>query len=518
MYFRVSTGQCPKVIYVSSSLLVTFSIQIYRQVLNPCKDGVMIPLAFPQSRVRTCLSKVLSLSRWHVGVGMLLALCFGCTGCATFDPAAAAAGTSSKIAISGHLPQATLGSPYNAVVAVSGGAAPYHFATIAGQFPPGLTINPASGSISGTPKTEGFFNFVLSVADNSENFKGLRILGIGVRKRTRGVAVAVLPFSVDLASGASHQFEAMVTNTGNSAVTWAVSAGKISTTGLFTAPKVTSAKLIQLTATSKADPTRRGVAVINVSPAVAPATLSMAANNLPEASEGAPYSAALHASGGAAPYRWKVASGALPSGFELDAVGGFITGLTQETGNFSFAATVSDSSGQSVSRKLTLDVTTSNAGGFDGPAELPRVYVNSSLADTPAPGAVHVVKSGGNLQAALDSAKCGDTISLEAGGTFSGKVVLRAKNCDDNHWIIVRTSAPDSALPPEGSRSRPVMPGLLPFLAGQHFSAPRRAKCWPRSCMRRVPTVLFCWQTGRTTTDCWDLKSLAPVRRTPFPI
>ena len=83
---------------------------------------------------------------------------------------------------------------------------------------------------------------------------------------------------------------------------------------------------------------------------------------------------------------------------------------------------------------------------FDGPAELPRVYVKSSLADTPAASRVRLVKDGDNLQEALDNANCGDTLKLQAGATFQGMYRLPGKPCDNAHWIIVRTSA-DDALP-----------------------------------------------------------------------
>jgi len=96
----------------------------------------------------------------------------------------------------------------------------------------------------------------------------------------------------------------------------------------------------------------------------------------------------------------------------------------------------------------------------DGLAELPRLHVRSSLADTPAPGKTRLVHAGDNLEETLSSAACGDTIKLEAGAAFSGKFVLPAKNCDDAHWIILRTSAPDSALPPEGSRVTPCYAGV----------------------------------------------------------
>lgn len=99
-------------------------------------------------------------------------------------------------------------------------------------------------------------------------------------------------------------------------------------------------------------------------------------------------------------------------------------------------------------------------GNFDGPAELPRVYVKSGLADTPAPGRVKTLKEGDNLQQALDSAKCGDTLKLQAGATFVGIFRVPNKPCDDGHWIIVRTSAADTDLPPEGTRLTPCYAGV----------------------------------------------------------
>jgi len=100
------------------------------------------------------------------------------------------------------------------------------------------------------------------------------------------------------------------------------------------------------------------------------------------------------------------------------------------------------------------------AQNYDGPAELPRVTVSSAMSDTPAPGAVINLNAGDNLQSALNSAACGDTIQLHEGATFTGRFTFPAKNCDDNHWIIVRTSAADSVLPAEGSRLTPCYAGV----------------------------------------------------------
>jgi hypothetical protein len=103
---------------------------------------------------------------------------------------------------------------------------------------------------------------------------------------------------------------------------------------------------------------------------------------------------------------------------------------------------------------------------FDGPAELPRVWIKSSLANTPAPGSIHTAKAGDNLQEAINSAACGDTLKLQAGAVFAGLCQFPAKSCDDAHWIIIRTSAPDYALPPEDTRLTPCYAGV-PSLPGR---------------------------------------------------
>ncbi len=112
---------------------------------------------------------------------------------------------------------------------------------------------------------------------------------------------------------------------------------------------------------------------------------------------------------------------------------------------------------------------------FDGPAELPRLHVQSTLTSTPAPSRVLSVRGGDDLQKAIDVAKCGDTLKLEAGATFRGVFYLPAKSCDDSHWIVIRTSAPDENLPAEGTRISPCYAGI-PSLPGRpdfHCVSPR---------------------------------------------
>jgi hypothetical protein len=60
-----------------------------------------------------------------------------------------------------------VGLTYDAALKVTGGEAPYVFSIPAGQLPPGVTLNTASGAISGTPSATGNFSFDASVTDST---------------------------------------------------------------------------------------------------------------------------------------------------------------------------------------------------------------------------------------------------------------------------------------------------------------------------------------------------------------
>lgn len=85
-------------------------------------------------------------------------------------------------------------------------------------------------------------------------------------------AVTVAPSTANVAGGATQQFDATVTGTNSpsQAVTWAATAGTVSSSGLFTAPAATSAiQTVTVTATSVANTARSGTAIITV-PALPP--------------------------------------------------------------------------------------------------------------------------------------------------------------------------------------------------------------------------------------------------------
>ncbi|SPA24752.1 conserved hypothetical protein [Cupriavidus taiwanensis] len=65
------------------------------------------------------------------------------------------------------LPAPVAGTSYSQAFAAGGGTAPYTFAVAAGSLPAGLSLNPSTGVLSGTPSAAGSHTFTVRVTDSS---------------------------------------------------------------------------------------------------------------------------------------------------------------------------------------------------------------------------------------------------------------------------------------------------------------------------------------------------------------
>jgi len=137
------------------------------------------------------------------------------------------------------LPGTTLQTPYSASLRAAGGSGPRAWSVIAGTLPSGLSLNPATGTISGIPTAAGNSNFTVSVADSGTPTKSvMTTLSISV--------AAVAPLLAVLNSlpngNIGGPYDAVLTATGGKApYTWTVAAGAlptgltlVSTTGTIT--------------------------------------------------------------------------------------------------------------------------------------------------------------------------------------------------------------------------------------------------------------------------------------------
>jgi large repetitive protein len=87
----------------------------------------------------------------------------------------------------------------------------------------------------------------------------------------------------------------------------------------------------------------------------------------PAGEVGAAYSDQLAVTGGTAPYTWSVSAGSLPPGVTLGASSGLLAGTPTVAGSYPFTVLVTDASGQTASRAVTLTVAAALAMAVPAP-------------------------------------------------------------------------------------------------------------------------------------------------------
>ena len=99
---------------------------------------------------------------------------------------------------SGALPAATTGSAWSQTLSATGGSAPYTWT--AHGLPVGISLNPATGALSGTPTTAGSFTFSVT-AKEAGNVSATASYTLVVGAVTPGVTLAVTPAAGALPAG-----------------------------------------------------------------------------------------------------------------------------------------------------------------------------------------------------------------------------------------------------------------------------------------------------------------------------
>ncbi len=250
----------------------------------------------------------------------------------------------------GGLPDGTVGTAYNQTITATGGTSPYSF-TAAG-LPAGLTINAATGVISGAPTIAGSNNVTISATDgHGATGAATYTISISVQAPVAGAAtVAVAANSSATAvprslaggaatsvAGATAPAHGTATATGT-AIAYAPNAG-FSGTDSFT-----------YTATNAAGTSAPATVTVTVS---APTLVfSPAPGGLPNGTVGAAYNQTITASGGTAPYSFSATG--LPAGLTLNATTGAITGMPATDGSFEASVTATDAYGAVLAQRYSI--------------------------------------------------------------------------------------------------------------------------------------------------------------------
>jgi uncharacterized repeat protein (TIGR01451 family) len=239
---------------------------------------------------------------------------------------------------------ATVGTPYSYTFVATGNPEPSYSVLAGGSLPAGLSLNPNSGELSGTPTASGNFAFTVQ-ASNGIDPQATKALTISVSEATVSPTFTAAGPSQSAMVGTAYSYVFAASGTPDPVYqlgSGALPAGlTLSSTGVLSGiPTTAGSATFTVTATNSAGSATTPTLTITVaSPPSAPVFTASAPAT--KATMTVPYSYTFVASGSPAP-TFSIASGALPTGLSLDAVSGTLAGTPSAAGSFKFAVGASN--------------------------------------------------------------------------------------------------------------------------------------------------------------------------------
>jgi hypothetical protein len=259
-----------------------------------------------------------------------------------------------SITTSAPLPKGTVNANYSQTLTATGGSGQYTWAVTAGALPGGLTLNSATGVISGEPTTSGASHFEIKVSD-SLHAPAAKEFAVTIDRALTITTSSPLPTGT-----VGVNYSQTVTATGGSGqYTWSVILGSLPdaltlnpATGVIggqPSGPATANFAIQVTDTNGATAARAFTLTIK------PALLITTTSPLPAATPTIAYSQTFGASGGAGGYSWSATD--LPAWLGMSTAG-VLTGTPPLAAvDSTFTVTVTDSSSNTTSGSFNVPVT-----------------------------------------------------------------------------------------------------------------------------------------------------------------
>ncbi|WP_433925368.1 putative Ig domain-containing protein [Stenotrophomonas nematodicola] len=262
------------------------------------------------------------------------------------------------------LPGGTAGSVYQQAFTATGGIAPYHVA-LSGALPAGLSFDAGTGTLSGTPTQSGTFALTVTITDSTGGTPASLtqpyslVVASPVLVATPAAlaaATAGTPYQqVFSATGGIAPYRVVLSGALPAGLSFDAGTGTLSGT-----PTQSGSFALTATVTDSTGGTPASLVQVYTLTVAAPAlSLSPVAGALPASTAGSSYTLAFTTQGGLAPYRYTLATGALPTGLVLDAATGRVAGTPSVAGSFAFSVTVTDATAGgagSLTQAYTLSV------------------------------------------------------------------------------------------------------------------------------------------------------------------
>ncbi|MCL1875979.1 MAG: putative Ig domain-containing protein [Synergistaceae bacterium] len=253
------------------------------------------------------------------------------------------------------LPGGTVNKTYSATLSASG-TTPITWSISAGSLPVGLSLNAATGVISGTPTKAGTTNFTVKATNGGgSDTKALSIV----------VSIEIIPPTITTTSlpggVVGTTYNQALSASGTTPITWSVSAGSLpvglslnGTTGVISGlPSMAGTFNFTVKAANTAGSDAKNLSIVISPKPVAPVITT---SSLPGGVVGKAYSETLTASG-TAPINWSISSGSLPPGLSLNTTTGVISGTPTTAGTYNFTVKATNVAG-SVTKSFSIVIST----------------------------------------------------------------------------------------------------------------------------------------------------------------
>ena len=240
----------------------------------------------------------------------------------------------------------TVNSPYtSSPYTASGGTSPYTFSIASGSLPAGLSLNSASGVLSGTPTTAGTSMFVVRVTDAASMTATTAAQSLTINPPALTItAPSLAPGTVN----SPYTSSPYTASGGTSPYTFSIASGSLpaglslnSGSGVISGtPTTAGTSMFVVRVTDAASMTATTAAQ---SLTINPPALTITAPTLAPGTANSPYTSSPYtASGGTSPYTFSIASGSLPTGLSLNSASGVLSGTPTTAGTSMFVVKVTD--------------------------------------------------------------------------------------------------------------------------------------------------------------------------------
>lgn len=256
-------------------------------------------------------------------------------------------------------------SPIATRMVAHGGVYPYTWSSTTLPGGGSLTLDPATGLLSGSVATSGSYTVTFFVTDSSAtpitaqrtltlNVGVITVSDITLKEWTQGQEYGDLPYQIMSAVGGVLPY------------TWSVTAGNLptgitlaSTTGKFSGiPTASGTFTFTVTVRDSLGQSAAKNLNITINPALAISTTALSSGVV-----GTAYNQTIQISGGTNPTTMSIVSGALPPGLKFDSGTGLVSGTPTSSGTYPLTVRAVDSSGATATQSLSIVIPASGTGG-----------------------------------------------------------------------------------------------------------------------------------------------------------